>query len=1198
MTGSGMIPLARSAGSARKGAVDGMRWTEGRRGARLVGRAARAGLAAAIALGLGAPARTSAAQAEGCSATLARGFLSPGGDRFHADWDDEVEVELRIVVNCVAAGLDVQSIDVQEVLPAGFEFSPGEPFPADGAPDRPRWRIAPEEVGPLVEVGLWYTVRVRPSGLPQSAAGEVRLTWPSVLAATVGGRVIALETAAQPALRIRARRVDAGCRLVARRAWLPSSAEPGRPISSTLEIGAEGCAPFRARPEMVLALQPPESRDTLTRTLTLADAFADAIEPAGGLFGIALNARSGARTSPPARGASDALDLVRSAVPGEGGDSAAALSAALAALDQAALHHALVIHLARPTTPRADPTDLAAVMDDAARRGVEVVTVCIGDGTCDPALRWDRTYSSLTAARFDVIGLGFERHFGPTLSLVGVEVAETVPEGMRPVPDSASPPAALAGDELTWPLVPLAAGAAPATLRHALVADRALGARYEGRGRATLVYSDGGAGRHRSEPLALPRAPVRVGVDGERGACAPLVDKTVYPPAIVLGEQVEVRLDLSTTCSGLARRSDVILALDVSGSMTVEKMADLKSAGRRLTEQLDGTAARLGIVTFNESIRSLVPLSHDVSHVLRAIDAAGGPDGAGFGFTDVAVGLDASRLELEHRRRDADASVVLMSDGETTPDAMLAAAARLRAERVEVFTVCFGAACPDSLAQTATSPDHYFEVLDGEALDRLLATLGARLGEVGLESARIEDVLGPDVRLVPGSARPAPEGGEGSAMEWRLEGDDLAFVARVRYLVEPLRIGSVPANVRAHADVVDTLGRAARADFPVPLVEVLQPGDEGPCEPTLTQSGPSVAVLGDALAKRLEIALACPGREAPLDVILAIDHSDSMRFEGRLDNAVAAATAFLDDVAAADSRIGLVAFATDVSASLPLAGDQAAVRAALSRLAPGGRTSIGAALAEAERRFGDRRPAALAVLVLLTDGREAPGGAAAMLDRADRLKAAGIGIVTVCAGDCDPELALVASRPSHAFDAGDREALIDLFRDLAHEFSNPRPANVRIRDALPAALRPVDGGSTPRPDAIATPQVEWRLPELPEAGIGIDAAVLAVEPGRHPLSRFARVDYEYGFARVGRAYFPAPEIDIVTPTPSPVPTRLPTRIPSPTRTPWPSATPSEGSRTPAAPSPSATAGEGPWRAYAPWAGNGSGAEAGAGTGEG
>lgn len=1126
------------------------------------------GLFALAMLGGETPAAPVSAQPESCTAQLSRVFDARGGARFVVEWDDEVEVELRVGIDCSATGEIVRRVVIEELLPEGILFASGEPPPARIALGRPRWDI-PVEPGSLIELGLWYRVRVRPTDLPQTDDGEVRIAWPSKLEVDVGRRTIPLQTAEQPALRVRLRRVDADCRLDAARRWSPARVDPDEPVTSTLEIVARGCGPFRARPEVVFAVQPADTPEAISTTVTLAGSFADAIEPTGGLFGVVLNTSGEPITGVPGRDPESSLDILRRAAVGDGGNAAAALRAALDAIGERPLHHPLIVHVARPDTPRASAIALNALLDVALKRGVEIVNLCIGAGDCDPALTWDRRYESLVAARFDVRAGGFDRHFGPRLEFVGIEIEERMPTGLRAVMGSAIPPAAETAEGLAWSLITMTVGT-PAMWRHAVIAGAPLGAVFEGRGTARIVYDDGDR-LHRSEPIALPRSTLQVGIEGAPPPCVPVTDKSVYPATILLGERVEVRLDLTTTCSGLLRTSDVILALDISGSMTVERMADLKSASRRLTERLDGRAARLGIVTFNERVRSLVPLSEDVTHVLHAIDGAGGPDGAGYGFTNVAIGLDAARSELVHRRSGADASVILMSDGESSADGMLNAAARLRADVVEVFTVCFGGACPEALRQTATSADHYFEIFGREALDVLLETLGARLGEVALESARVEDVLGPDVRLVPGSVDPPPVGGEAATLTWDLAGEALTYSTRLRYEVEPLRIGLVPANERAHTDFLDSFGRPGRADFPVPLVEVLQPGDDGPCEPSLSQLGPERAVLGDVFSKRLDVSLACPGRDVRLDIVLAIDHSDSMRFGSRLESAVAAAGAFLDAIAAEDARVGLVAFATDVSVSLPLSSDLAPVRGALGALAPGGTTSISAALGATGRLFNAARPDALKALILLTDGREAAGGTAAMLARAAELKDAGIGIVTVCAGDCDPELVDVASRPSHAFDAAERDELISLFQDLAEEFARPRPENVRLRDGFPAALKPVENWMTPAPFELATPQAEWRLSELPEEGAGFDVVLLPVESGRHPLSRFARIDYDFGLGRRGWAYFPLPEVEIVTPTPSPVPSGLPSRTPTATRTPWPSETP-DPEVTPGTPDPADTPG--------------------------
>jgi len=350
--------------------------------------------------------------------------------------------------------------------------------------------------------------------------------------------------------------------------------------------------------------------------------------------------------------------------------------------------------------------------------------------------------------------------------------------------------------------------------------------------------------------------------------------------------------------------------------------------------------------------------------------------------------------------------------------------------------------------------------------------------------------------------------------------------------------------------VVDELGRTGSAPFPPAEAVVFAKGDDGPCAPRLTREPARIVLNGvEVVTTTLRAALDCPARKARVDIVLAIDHSDSMRFLDRLTNAVAAAGAFLDALDPAEVRVGLVAFGSDVTATLAPTDDYAAVRRALAAIEPGGQTAIARALQVSGELLAARRPDSLPALVLLTDGEESSGDVGVMLATAQRLKDDGVTIATVCAGTCDRELLQVASRQDLAYNVADSAQLVGLYAELAAEFARARPRDVHVVDAYAETAQPVEDAILPAPDRLLPDQAEWTLDVLPESGLELAVGMLPlVREGTFAPVRFAVMEYTFGTGEgsAGRAFFPPVELAFATPSgptatatgPAPTPTPL------------------------------------------------------------
>jgi Ca-activated chloride channel family protein len=147
----------------------------------------------------------------------------------------------------------------------------------------------------------------------------------------------------------------------------------------------------------------------------------------------------------------------------------------------------------------------------------------------------------------------------------------------------------------------------------------------------------------------------------------------------------------------------------------------------------------------------------------------------------------------------------------------------------------------------------------------------------------------------------------------------------------------------------------------------------------------ALVLLALALAGPLGPAPSARSREQGLDLLLALDTSDSMRAldaevgEGprtRLELAREVVARFALHRVASGDRVGLVVFGTTAFTHCPLTSDGRLLRAALERTEPGmagEATALGDALALAVKRLhGAAAPGAPAqgrLIVLLTDGR-------------------------------------------------------------------------------------------------------------------------------------------------------------------------------------------------------------------------------------
>lgn len=160
-----------------------------------------------------------------------------------------------------------------------------------------------------------------------------------------------------------------------------------------------------------------------------------------------------------------------------------------------------------------------------------------------------------------------------------------------------------------------------------------------------------------------------------------------------------------TACPSLDTQNqiDVMLVMDVSGSMQGTRLAVAKSAALRFLSILNPESTQVGLVRFANRATALNGLSSDYVPVDNNINnlVAGGA-------TNIAAGLLQAASVLNSNARPGSRRIIqLLSDGESNIGNEVAAANQIRNQGIEIFAVGFGDADATTLRAVA-SPGNFF----------------------------------------------------------------------------------------------------------------------------------------------------------------------------------------------------------------------------------------------------------------------------------------------------------------------------------------------------------------------------------------------------------------------------------------------------------------------------------------------------------
>jgi len=496
-------------------------------------------------------------------------------------------------------------------------------------------------------------------------------------------------------------------------------------------------------------------------------------------------------------------------------------------------------------------------------------------------------------------------------------------------------------------------------------------------------------------------------------------DKTAVPDEIELGASVTIRLTAGGDCPLADARSDIMLLVDTSGSMSGGKMGAARSAALEFIGQLDYSLNQVGLISFSTDVDLVQGLTSNPRQLIRAVPDLGDDEG-----TDMLTAFQLADREFasERARREARKVIILLTDGRPNSgrSELLAMSASYRASGRDVYAIGLGLDADRGFLQAlVTQANYYFEALSEHDLSRIYDTIAHRVAaSVLLAHTRVSDVLPENMRYVRGSAvPPASYSPLNRTVAWELT-SVLPSGLALQYQVVPQEPGVHPTNVRAEAEYVDGVGHVGKLTFPVPRVLVTAPQRWQLYLPSLMRRK-------------------CP--EVRTDVVLVLDTSSSMRMSpapGRptkLDAAVHASRLFLSLLRLPKDRVAIVTFNAEAEVVQGLTGDHLALVQALDHLPTGTGTRLDLGLEVAREVLTARGTDYLPVIILLTDGRQVGASEATVLETARRARSDGIILFTVGLGeDADRSLLdRIAGDPQRSYFAPTEAQLAEIYRQIA-----------------------------------------------------------------------------------------------------------------------------------------------------------------------
>ena len=211
----------------------------------------------------------------------------------------------------------------------------------------------------------------------------------------------------------------------------------------------------------------------------------------------------------------------------------------------------------------------------------------------------------------------------------------------------------------------------------------------------------------------------------------PTLTSTSTPTPTSVPLPIYLPLAVKNACVRATMPLDVALVIDVSSSMTGEKLEAAKASARAFIWALDLASGRdrAAVVAFDETARQASPLTSDGAQLERAINGLA----AGLGTRiDRALAEAATVLgSAAERRTGAAAAIVLLSDGAhrgTKANVLLAAESARRTAGPAIWTIGLGPDADAALLRSVADPGAYRFAPDAAALEAVYAVLTDEIG--------------------------------------------------------------------------------------------------------------------------------------------------------------------------------------------------------------------------------------------------------------------------------------------------------------------------------------------------------------------------------------------------------------------------------------------------------------------------------------
>ncbi len=307
-------------------------------------------------------------------------------------------------------------------------------------------------------------------------------------------------------------------------------------------------------------------------------------------------------------------------------------------------------------------------------------------------------------------------------------------------------------------------------------------------------------------------------------------DKSVWPDQIYLaGTGVPDEAEVTLTIDGIgdtipAASIDLMFAIDVSGSMEGDPLAQAKRVAEYICLSMTETADQSGLIAFSTNAVLLRELSDQHLELLPLVDGLEAD-----GWTALGDAINLAQVELTSPRHKEDnlQVILLMSDGASTRGANpFEAAQNAKASGTLIYALGFGdPASEETLRAIVSEPDSetYWHYPGPSEYDKIFVALHGLPIFLAARHVSVIERLDPRFDYVPGSFSITPDTVAGRTTGWNVGELDLGQTWSVVFRVTASDTGFLPLEVlpTSRANYMNFAGGWIDTPFPQEYIRVI-----------------------------------------------------------------------------------------------------------------------------------------------------------------------------------------------------------------------------------------------------------------------------------------------------------------------------------------------------------------------------------------